>query len=98
MPGSALELLAAITAILDPGQLARDIRSGVAAEDAAAALIGVFPVAPLPERSARAGRLLDVRMEGLRPPAVDERRRVYGTALGSAHTTPRLEICSGSIQ
>ncbi|KAB2390016.1 TetR/AcrR family transcriptional regulator [Actinomadura montaniterrae] len=63
------ELLAAITAILDAGRAAGDLRSDVAAEDIAASLIGIFTVAPRPEHEARAGRLLDLLMDGLRPPA-----------------------------
>ena len=67
------ELLVAITTILDAGQLAGDIRSDVTAEDVAASLIGVFTVAPLPEHGAQASRLLNVLMDGLRPPARGER-------------------------
>ncbi|MEU9016625.1 helix-turn-helix domain-containing protein [Actinomadura sp. NPDC048394] len=63
------ELLAAITTILDAGRAAGDIRSDVTAEDVAASLIGIFTVAPRPEHEARAGRLLDLLMDGLRPPA-----------------------------
>jgi AcrR family transcriptional regulator len=63
------ELLAAITTILDAGRAAGDLRSDVTAEDVAASLIGIFTVAPRPEHEARAGRLLDLLMDGLRPPA-----------------------------
>jgi AcrR family transcriptional regulator len=63
------ELLAAITTILDAGHLAGDIRSDVTAEDVADSLIGVFTVATLPEHAAKASRLLNVLMDGLRPPA-----------------------------
>jgi AcrR family transcriptional regulator len=66
------ELLAAIGTIVDAGQLEGDIRCDVTAEDVAAALIGVFTVAPLPERRAQANRLLNVLMDGLRPPAVND--------------------------
>jgi AcrR family transcriptional regulator len=69
------ELLAAIAAILDAGQLAGDIRSDVNAEDVAASLIGVFTVAPLPEHGAKANRLLNILMDGLRPPARGQRRK-----------------------
>ena len=62
------ELLAAITTILDAGREAGDLRSDVAAEDVAAALIGIFTVAPRPSRDAQAGRLLNLLMDGLRPP------------------------------
>ncbi|WP_405495057.1 TetR/AcrR family transcriptional regulator [Nocardia sp. NBC_00511] len=61
------ELLAAITTILDAGREAGDLRSDVTAEDIAAFLIGVFTVAPRPVHEAKAGRLLDVLMDGLRP-------------------------------
>ncbi|GHF50530.1 AcrR family transcriptional regulator [Amycolatopsis bartoniae] len=60
------ELLAAITTILDAGRAAGDLRSDVTAEDIAAALIGIFTVAPRPGHEAKAGRLLDLLMDGLR--------------------------------
>ncbi|MEV6828032.1 helix-turn-helix domain-containing protein [Amycolatopsis sp. NPDC051102] len=60
------ELLAAITAILDAGRAAGDLRSDVTAEDIAAALIGIFTVAPRPGHEAQACRLLDLLMDGLR--------------------------------
>ena len=63
------ELLAAITEILDAGRAAGDIRSDVTAEDIAASLIGVFTVAHPPEHEAKASRLLNILMDGLRPPA-----------------------------
>ena len=62
------ELLTAITTILDAGRVVGDLRSDVTAEDIAAALIGIFTVAPRPEREANAGRLLNLLMDGLRPP------------------------------
>jgi AcrR family transcriptional regulator len=61
------ELLTAITTILDAGHAAGDLRSDVTAEDIAASLIGTFTVAPRPEQEAKAGRLLDLLMDGLRP-------------------------------
>ena len=61
------ELLAAITAVLDAGRAAGDLRSDVTAEDIAASLIGIFTVAPRPAQDAKAGRLLDLLMDGLRP-------------------------------
>ena len=64
------ELLAAITAILDAGRAAGDLRPDVTAEDIAAALIGIFTVAPRPQREAEASRLLNLLMDGLRPPPV----------------------------
>ncbi|WP_326954779.1 TetR/AcrR family transcriptional regulator [Amycolatopsis sp. NBC_01286] len=62
------ELLTAITTILDAGRAAGDLRADVTAEDIAASLIGIFTVAPRPEQEAKAGRLLDLLMDGLRPP------------------------------
>ena len=61
------ELLAAITTILDTGRAAGDLRSDVSAEDIAAALIGIFTVAHPPEHEAKAARLLNILMDGLRP-------------------------------
>ncbi|MGW2222532.1 SbtR family transcriptional regulator [Nonomuraea sp. NPDC001684] len=63
------EPLAAITTIPDAGRAAGDLRSDVTAEDVAASLIGIFTVAPRREHEAKAGRLLDLLMDGLRPPA-----------------------------
>ncbi|ADJ45592.1 TetR family transcriptional regulator [Amycolatopsis mediterranei S699] len=65
------ELLAAITTILDAGRAAGDLRSDVTAEDIAASLIGIFTVAPRPEHEAKAGRLLNLLMDGLRHPWPD---------------------------
>ncbi len=62
------ELLTAITAILDAGRTADDLRADVTAEDIAAALIGIFTVAPRPEHEATASRLLDLLMDGLQSP------------------------------
>ena len=61
------ELLAAITTILDAGRAAGDLRSDVGADDIAAALIGIFTVAPRPGHEALASRLLDLLLDGLRP-------------------------------
>jgi AcrR family transcriptional regulator len=61
------ELLTAITTILDAGRAAGDLRADVTAEDIAAALIGIFTVAPRPRHEAKAGRLLDLLLDGLRP-------------------------------
>jgi AcrR family transcriptional regulator len=60
------ELLTAITTLLEAGRAAGDLRPDVTAEDIAAALIGIFTVAPRPRREAGAGRLLDLLMDGLR--------------------------------
>lgn len=48
---------------------AGDLRSDVTAEDIAASLIGIFTVAPQPEHEAKASRLLNLLMDGLRPAA-----------------------------
>ena len=63
------ELLAAITAILDAGRAAHDLRPDITAEDIAASLVGIFTVAPKPRQEALASRLLDLLMDGLRPTA-----------------------------
>jgi AcrR family transcriptional regulator len=63
-----IELLAAITTILDAGRAVDDFRRDVTAEDIAASLIGIFTVAPKPDREALASRLLNLLMDGLRPP------------------------------
>jgi AcrR family transcriptional regulator len=63
------ELLDAITAILDAGRAAGDLRADVSAEDIAASLLGIFGVAGKLGDRAQAGRLLNLLMDGLRPPA-----------------------------
>ena len=63
------ELLAAITAILDAGRAAGDLRSDVTAADIADSLIGIFTVATRPRYEAKASRLLNLLMDGLRPAA-----------------------------
>jgi AcrR family transcriptional regulator len=63
------ELLAAITEMLDAGRAAGDLRTDVTAEDIAASLIGIFTVACPPEHEAKAARLLNILMDGLRPSA-----------------------------
>jgi AcrR family transcriptional regulator len=62
------ELLTAITEILDAGRAAGDLRVDATAEDIAASLIGIFTVAQPPEHKDRASRLLNILMDGLRPP------------------------------
>ena len=61
------QLLEAITAILDAGSAAGDIRADTDAEDVAAGLLGILTVAG--NHRAQAGRLLDLLMDGLRPRA-----------------------------
>ena len=63
------ELLEAITTILDAGRAAGDLRADVSAEDIAASLLGIFGVAGKPGQRAQAHRLLNLLMDGLRPPA-----------------------------
>jgi AcrR family transcriptional regulator len=46
---------------------ARELRADITAEDIAASLIGIFTVARPPEHDARASRLLNILMDGLRP-------------------------------
>ncbi|SDG07988.1 transcriptional regulator, TetR family [Lentzea fradiae] len=65
--GTRAALLAAIGTILDAGRVAGDLRPDVSADDLADFLIGVFTVAPRPRDEAKAGRLLDLLMDGLRP-------------------------------
>jgi AcrR family transcriptional regulator len=61
------ELLNAISAILDAGRTAGDLRSDVTAEEIAASLIGIFTVAHQPGHAVTADRLLDILLDGLRP-------------------------------
>jgi AcrR family transcriptional regulator len=61
-------LLTAITEILNAGHAAGDIRTDISAEDVAASLVGIFTVAHPQENDDRAGRLLNILMDGLRPP------------------------------
>jgi hypothetical protein len=62
------ELLTAITEILDAGRTTGDLRADTSAEDIAAALLGIFTVAQPPEHEDRASRLLNILIDGLRPP------------------------------
>jgi AcrR family transcriptional regulator len=66
------ELLAAITEMLDAGRAAGDLRADVTAEDIAASLIGLFTVAHPTEHEAKAARLLNILMDGLRPSAYSQ--------------------------
>ena len=63
------ELLEAITAILDAGCAAGDLRADVSAEDIAASLLGIFAVTGRTGQTAQASRLLNLLLDGLRPPA-----------------------------
>jgi AcrR family transcriptional regulator len=60
------ELLAAIDDILTAGRETGELRADVTAEDIAASLIGIFTVARPPQHAARASRLLNILMDGLR--------------------------------
>ena len=60
------ELFAAIDQILDAGRATGELRPDVTAEDIAAGLIGIFTVAHPHQHHARAARLLDILMDGLR--------------------------------
>jgi AcrR family transcriptional regulator len=63
------ELHEAITAILDAGRVHGDLRADVTASDVAASLIGIFTVAHQVRDDDQTARLLDLLMDGLRPPA-----------------------------
>jgi AcrR family transcriptional regulator len=63
------ELLAAISTILEAGWAAGDLRSDVTAEDVSAGLLGMLGVADKLGQRERADRLLDILLDGLRPPA-----------------------------
>lgn len=76
------ELLAAITTLLDAGRAVDDLRRDVTAEDVAASLIGIFTVAPKPQREALAGRLLDLLMDGLRATASLAPRELHDSGRG----------------
>ena len=52
--------------VLDAGHATGELRTDVTAEDIAASLIGVFTVAQPPTHHARADRLLNILMNGLR--------------------------------
>ena len=60
------ELLTAIDDILNAGRATGELRVDVTADDIAASLIGIFTVARPPEHDARASRLLNILMDGLR--------------------------------
>ena len=61
------ELLNAISAILDAGRTAGDLRPDVTPEEIAASLIGIFTVAHQSGPTVTADRLLDILLDGLRP-------------------------------
>ncbi|MET7685920.1 TetR/AcrR family transcriptional regulator [Streptomyces sp. NPDC005423] len=61
------KLLSAITAILDAGAAAGDIRADARADDVSVGILGMLAVAAKSGEPAQAGRLLDLLMDGLRP-------------------------------
>lgn len=61
------ELLAAIDELLSAGRMTGELRDDVTAEDIAASLIGIFTVAHPQTHHERAGRLLNILLDGLRP-------------------------------
>ncbi|GAB3249282.1 TetR/AcrR family transcriptional regulator [Kineosporia babensis] len=61
------DLITAIEGMLKAGQASGELRTDITAQDIAAHLIGIFTVAPVPQHSARAERLLNVLLHGLRP-------------------------------
>jgi AcrR family transcriptional regulator len=61
------ELLGAIASMLQSGAAAGELRSDVSADDVAAGLIGIFTVAST--RPDQSSRLLNILVDGLRPPA-----------------------------
>ncbi|MFJ9425204.1 TetR/AcrR family transcriptional regulator [Streptomyces sp. NPDC101249] len=61
-------LLDAISAILAAGRTAGDLRPDVTPEEIAAALIGLFTVTHQSGHAVTADRLLDILLDGLRPP------------------------------
>ena len=73
------ELLAIIDGFLDAGRATGELRADVTAEDVAASLIGIFTVAHPPEHVARAGRLLNILMDGLRSQAEPPRPAPAGS-------------------
>ena len=84
------ELLAAIDAILDAGHTTGELRTDITADDIAAALIGIFTVARPPEHAARAGRLLNLLLDGLRSP-IGGAPETGGGAGASAPAPPSVD-------
>ncbi|HEY1917799.1 MAG TPA: helix-turn-helix domain-containing protein [Streptosporangiaceae bacterium] len=76
------QLLAAIDGILNAGRSTGELRADVTAEDIAASLIGIFTVAHPPEHHARANRLLNILMDGLRATAGADAKNSGDMALG----------------
>ena len=62
------ELHSAVTTVLDAGRATGDLRTDVDADDILASLIGILTVAGTHQQQAQAQRLLNLLMDGLRPP------------------------------
>lgn len=60
-------ILAAISAILDAGVAAGELRPDVTAVEVSASLIGIFTVIRQADGAVRADRLLEILLDGLRP-------------------------------
>ena len=60
-------LTATIQSLLDAGAAAGTVRGDVDARDVFASLTGVFLASGAPDQRERAGRMLDLLMDGLRP-------------------------------
>lgn len=63
------ELRAIMSAFVEAGGAAGEIRGDVEPDDIFATLTGILTVAGAPEQRAQAGRMLDLLMDGLRPVA-----------------------------
>jgi len=62
------EILSAISTILDAGDAAGELRSDVTATEVSASLIGIFTVSQRAGGAVSTDRLLDILLDGLRPP------------------------------
>ena len=67
------ELSGAVKQLLDAGAADGTLRADVNAEDLVVGVVGIFIVCGLPEDRDRAGRLLDLLMDGLRPDRADRK-------------------------
>jgi hypothetical protein len=63
------QLIGTVSLFLTAGGAAGDLRSDVAAADAAATLAGILAVAGAPGQPAQAARMLSLVLDGLRPAA-----------------------------
>ena len=74
-PATRQRLTAAVASILAAGARAGSLRADVTAEEVTAMLLGVFLATPPGDAAARTGRLLDLLVDALRPPADPTRAR-----------------------